>query len=232
VLADGRAQPASTLAGAAGIAASSASAHLSRLVEGGLLTVQQAGRHRYYRIADERAATALEVLASLASPLPIRSLRQSTRAAALRHARTCYDHLAGRRGVTLTQALLDHRALQRLDGADAVSRAGDDPYAAALPQAPYRLGPDADAVLDTLGVNLQDVLGQDTKRPLLRFCVDWSEQRHHLAGALGASIHRALCDNGYVEPTAQPRAVRLTERGKHGLSVSLGVDVDALDART
>jgi DNA-binding transcriptional ArsR family regulator len=68
---------------------SSASAHLNRLVDGGLLTVQQSGRHRYYRIADQRAATGLEVLASLAPPLPIRSLRQSTRAAALRQARTC-----------------------------------------------------------------------------------------------------------------------------------------------
>lgn len=226
VLADGRAQPASVLAAEAGIAASSASAHLSRLVDGGLLTVQRSGRHRYYRLADERTAVGLEVLAALAPALPIRSLRQNNRAAALRRARTCYDHLAGQLGVSLTQALLNHRALERLDGGRTVSRADDDPYAAQLPTAPYRLGPHADTVLDKLGVDLHGLQTSGTTRPLLRFCVDWSEQQHHLAGALGAAIHRALRDNGSLKPTGQPRALRLTEQGRDFLSASLSLKLD------
>jgi DNA-binding transcriptional ArsR family regulator len=225
-LADGRAHPASALASEAGIAASSASAHLTRLVEGGLLHVQPSGRHRYYRLADERAAAGLEVLAALAPPLPIRSLAQHSRAAALRRARTCYDHLAGQLGVNLTQALLDHRALERLDGGLTVARADDDPFAAPLSGAPYRLGPDAEAVLNRLGVDLKSLQTTGSKRPLLRFCVDWSEQQHHIAGALGAAIHHALRRDGYIEPMTQHRAVRLTGQGRAALFRSLGLELD------
>jgi DNA-binding transcriptional ArsR family regulator len=226
ILADGRAQPASALAAEAGIAASSASAHLNRLVDGRLLSVQRSGRHRYYRLADERTAAGLEVLAALAPPMPIRSLRESTRAAALRRARTCYDHLAGHLGVSLTQALLDHRALERIDGGLSVDRADDDPYAAPLARAPYRLGPNASTVLGQLGVDLKRLQTDGTRRPLLRFCVDWSEQQHHLAGALGAALHRALRGSGSLEPLPQPRALRVTEQGKRNLLASLGLELD------
>jgi DNA-binding transcriptional ArsR family regulator len=100
-LLDGRALPMSMLAGEAGVAASTASEHLTRLVRGGLLRVRQQGRHRYYELASTDVALALEALARLAPPRPVRSLRAGTRAEALRRARTCYDHVAGHLGVAL-----------------------------------------------------------------------------------------------------------------------------------
>jgi DNA-binding transcriptional ArsR family regulator len=98
-LGDGRALAASVLASEAGVAASTASAHLARLVDAGLLAVTVQGRHRYYRLAGPQVAELIEVLARVAPAAPVRSLREGTRAQALRAARTCYDHLAGRLGV-------------------------------------------------------------------------------------------------------------------------------------
>lgn len=106
-LLDGRALPMSMLAGEAGVAASTASAHLARLVEGGLLRARPQGRHRYYELASPQVAEALESLARLAPPQPVRSLRAGTRAQALRVARTCYDHLGGHLGVALMRSLID-----------------------------------------------------------------------------------------------------------------------------
>src|SRR4051794_3005824 len=102
---DGRALAASVLATEAGVAASTASEDLAKLVAGGLLTVSEHGRHRYYRLAGPDVAALLESLATVAPPAPVRSLKESTRAHALRAARSCYDHLAGRLGVEVTAAL-------------------------------------------------------------------------------------------------------------------------------
>src|SRR5215472_13901102 len=110
-LGDGRALPASVLALEAGVAASTASEHLTRLVDGGLLRVEARGRHRYYRLAGPQVGAALEALSQVARPEPVRSLRAGSRAAALRYARSCYDHLAGRLGVALMDALLRDGAL-------------------------------------------------------------------------------------------------------------------------
>ena len=115
-LADGRALSASVLSGEAGIAASTASVHLSKLVCFGLLTVERHGRHRYFRLAGPSVAEMIEALAQLAPPLPVRSLRQGTKAQALRFARTCYDHLAGVVGTELMAALLDQQLIAGGDG--------------------------------------------------------------------------------------------------------------------
>lgn len=218
-LADGRALPASVLAAEAGIAPSSASSHLSRLTRGGLLTVETSGRHRYYRMSGERVASVYEVLASLAPAQPVRSLRQGTRAEALRRARTCYDHLAGRLGVDLTLALVEHRALERTDGRPGVDRSDGDRLSAPLGSAPYRIGPAAVPVLTGLGVDpgVLDGSGGGRRRPLLRFCVDWSEQRHHLAGALGTAVLTSLVDQGWIERRPRRREVTVTARGAAGL---------------
>src|SRR2546423_111342 len=105
-LGDGRALAASVLADEAGVAASTASAHLGKLLDGGLLAVERHGRHRYYRVAGPQVAELIEALARLAPASPVRSLRQGTKAQAVRYARTCYDHLAGRLGTGLMEALL------------------------------------------------------------------------------------------------------------------------------
>jgi DNA-binding transcriptional ArsR family regulator len=223
-LTDGRALPASVLADESGVAASTASEHLGRLVDGGLLSVERSGRHRYYRLADERVVAAIESLATLAPQRPVRSLRASTRAAALRRARTCYDHLAGRLGVAVTESLLAHGALERTDGATTNERTDGDRLASPVSVHPYRLGPSADAVFGDLGVDVAALEAPSHRRAVLRFCVDWSEQRHHLAGALGAAVLSQLRAAEWVRSLPAPRAVELTPTGRERLGEILGVD--------
>ncbi len=222
-LTDGRALPASVLAAESGVAASTASEHLSRLVDGGLLTVERSGRHRYYRLSNREVAAAIEALAVLAPARPVRSLRESTRAAALRRARSCYDHLAGRLGVAVTAGLLDHRALVRTDGGTGTERSQHDPISAPLREHPYELGPNAEPLFTEFGVDLAATT--HTRRPLLRFCVDWSEQRHHLSGALGAAVLTRMESAGWVERTATRRSLRVTDSGARVLDKVLGVGV-------
>lgn len=224
-LADGRALPATLLASEAGVAASTASEHLARLVEGGLLTVRPSGRHRYYALANAQVAAALEALSLVAPQQPVRSLRESTRAARLRRARTCYDHLAGRLGVALTAAFVDHGALERTDGGSGIERRSSDRLSAPVPVAPYRLGPRADEIFGALGVELDAV--PQTARPLLRFCVDWTEQRHHLAGALGAQVTTQLVSAGWIRRLPSNRAVELTPAGRDGIAAVFGDEVAA-----
>ncbi|MGH8862724.1 MAG: ArsR/SmtB family transcription factor [Jatrophihabitantaceae bacterium] len=222
-LTDGRALAASVLAGESGVTASTASEHLARLVEAGLLDVERSGRHRYYRLADDRVAGAIEALSVLAPQRPVRSLRESTRAAAVRRARTCYDHLAGRLGVGITEALVARGALERTDGRRGTDRAPDDPLSAAVPAHPYRLGPGSDAIFGRLGVDIAALPGGDTRRPLLRFCTDWSEQRHHLAGGLGAALLLRLESADWLRRLPAPRAVQLTPAGRAVLGDVLGL---------
>jgi DNA-binding transcriptional ArsR family regulator len=222
-LTDGRALPASVLASESGVAASTASEHLGRLVAGSLLAVEQSGRHRYYRLADDRVAAAIESLAVLAPQRPVRSLRASTRAGALRRARTCYDHLAGRLGVEVTESLVAHRALVRTDGTEGVERGADDRLASPVHVHPYQLGPAAEPIFGRLGVDLGALEQASNRRAVLRFCVDWSEQRHHLAGALGAALLTRMQDAGWVRKLPSPRAVDVTASGRTVLADVLGV---------
>jgi DNA-binding transcriptional ArsR family regulator len=218
-LGDGRALPASVLAAEAGIAPSTASAHLGRLVDGGLLAAERHGRHRYFRLAGPEVGELLETVARLAPPAEIRSLRQGTRAHAVRAARTCYDHLAGRLGTALMAALLERGVLVggdgtfRPDAGDRLSsRGGDVAYELTAPGAAF----------------LRRELGIDPpagRRPLVRYCVDWSEQRHHLAGALGAALADRLFALGWIERSRMGRAVHVTRDGADGLRSALGVDV-------
>jgi DNA-binding transcriptional ArsR family regulator len=214
-LADGRALPASLLAAEAGVSPQTVSAHLHKLLDGGLVTVERSGRHRYYKLAGPEVAAAVEALARVAKPQPITSLRQSTRAAALREARTCYDHLAGRLGVALLEGLVRRDALRRTDGGKGAERRPDDPLAQQLPDGPYALGPKAAEVFADLGVDLS---AQPTRRPLLRFSVDWSEQRHHLAGQLGSAVTEAFLARGWLRRRKGQRAVDLTESGREALA--------------
>lgn len=223
-LADGRALPASVIARESGVSPSTASEHLGRLLAGGILRVERSGRHRYYRLAGRDVAAAVEALAVIAPQPPVRSLRESTRAAALRQARTCYDHLAGRVGVAVTAALVERGALIRTDGASGTGRGRLDRLAAPVRSHPYALGDGAAAVLAGIGVDLDGLLARPaSSRPLLRFCVDWSEQRHHLAGALGAAILDAVEDAGWVRRRPGGRALDVTDDGARGFAAALGV---------
>lgn len=219
-LADGRALAAGTLAAEAHVAPSTASEHLARLVAGGLVTVEHSGRHRYFRLAAPEVAEAVEALARLAPIRPVRSLAQSTHAEALRRARTCYDHLAGRLGVALLEALA-------AGGLLAQSRCGDvepDPVLGAGRAHRYHVtaaGMDRFAALD---VNVE----APGRRPLIRCCVDWSEQRPHLAGWLGASLLSRMVEMGWLVPRPR-RVVVLSDAGRRALSHELGVDVSVME---
>jgi DNA-binding transcriptional ArsR family regulator len=224
-LADGRALPASVLASEAGISAQATSAHLSKLLAENLLSVERSGRHRYYKLARPEVATALESLAALAPVRPVTSLRQGTRAQRLRRARMCYDHLAGRLGVAVTEGLVRRGVLLITDGRSDTARRPDDALSAPVACAPYQLGPDAEPTLRSLGLSLVDVQESSSPRPLLRFCVDWTEQRHHLSGALGAAVAVACLNAGCVTRRPGARDVTLTDEGAAALATTLDVDL-------
>jgi len=223
-LADGRALPASVLAGEAGVAASTASGHLAKLLAGGMLTVEAHGRHRYYRITDPRVVRAVEALAEIAPQTPVRSLREGTRAHALRRSRLCYDHLAGRLGVALMNALVDSGAITGGDGTHHPETAPTDRLSAPGHDIDYRLTGHGAAILAELGIDL-DAL-HSHRRPLIRYCLDWTEQAHHLAGALGAALTGRLFELSWLRRTPVNRAVRLTDTGRTGLASTFGMHVD------
>ena len=202
-LLSGRALAAGELARAAGVSAPTASEHLGRLRGGGLVEVVRAGRHRYYRLASPEVAEVLEALSLLGSARPVRSLRESRTAHAMALARTCYDHLAGQVGVALCDALVSRAALV----------AGGDGYL---------LTSDGEALLGGLGVPV--AAARQSRRHFARPCLDFTERRPHLAGALGAAVCGRLMDLRWlVRPAGGGRALKLTDAGRRGLADSLGV---------
>lgn len=196
--------PASELAARAGIAPSTASEHLARLVDGGFLTTTKNGRHRYYRLGDPAVANAIEALAVVAPQPEPRSLREATRGELLREARTCYDHLAGRLGVALAHALEDGEVVVRENGGYAIGRRVQR--------------------LEALGVDLESLERQ--RRPLVRGCLDWSERELHVAGGLGAALASRLFELGWIERREANRSVAVTERGSELLRKEFGVDLE------
>ena len=199
---DGTPRSAGALAREAGIAASTASHHLGRLLDAGLIVVEPDGRRRAFRLAGPDVAHALEALAVISPQRPSRTLRRATRLEAERVARTCYDHLAGRLGVAVCDALLEARAIAP-DG-----------------ERDYVLGPRADRAFEALGVTLP----LPGRRAYARACLDWSERRPHLAGALGAAVAETLLDRRWVARVPGTRALRVTEAGREGLRDALSLE--------
>jgi DNA-binding transcriptional ArsR family regulator/DNA-binding PadR family transcriptional regulator len=204
-LQDGRAQPASALAWAAGVTAQAASNHLAKLVDGGLLAVEREGRHRYYRLANTEVAHALEALSVLATPVRSLETPRSPKARALRDARCCYGHLAGRLGVCVADALVGRGLLTPED---------DKLYAVTA---------SGRAWFEDLGV---DVSALRSPRGVARQCLDWTERRHHLAGPLGVKLLERMTALGWLAMEREGRAVRLTADGRHALRERLGVELD------
>ncbi|MGN9842775.1 ArsR/SmtB family transcription factor [Nonomuraea sp. H19] len=192
-LLDGRALAAGELARVAGVSAATASAHLARLLDGRLVDVVRQGRHRYYRLAGHEVAEVLEVLARISARPPVRSLRQSRQARLLEEARTCYDHLAGRAGVGLLDRLREGGY-----------HVGDE------------LTGEGERLLAGIGV---DVAGaRRSRRRFAPECLDWTERRAHLGGALGAAVTQVLFERGWLRRGTVPRAVILTDAGREGLA--------------
>lgn len=220
-LGDGRALAASVLADEAGVAASTASAHLGKLVDGKLLTVEAHGRHRYFALAGADVADLIETLAKVAPPAPVRSLREGTKAHAVRSARTCYDHLAGVLGTQLMASMLDRGLLAGGDGLFHRGSAGDDRLSAPGSDHDYRLTRRGEDELERFGIDFVQL--RSGPRPMIRYCVDWSEQRHHLAGALGAALAERMFDLRWVKRARNSRAVTVSDAGVRGLEQTFGL---------
>ena len=208
-LMDGRALTARELADAGRVSAATASRHLGLLVAAGLLALERQGRHRYHRLASVEVARLLEGLMQLAvrqTPAP-RPVAVGPRDAALRRARTCYDHVAGRLGVAITGHLLAQGAI-----------AFDDDGGGCVTDR-------ADAVLQPLGLALQEALAPGTGRRLpCRPCLDWSERRPHVAGRLGAMLCAHSLARGWLRRTSGSRALDITPAGAVVLRDWLGVE--------
>lgn len=227
------------LARVAGVSPATASAHLAKLRDGGLVTVVRQGRHRYYRLTGREVAGAIEALSYLSPAVPVRSLRQSRQAAALAEARTCYDHLAGRAGVALLDALLDGGLLTAIpepapagsgggNPGDALSgppQHGDDQPEAAPGLPAYEVTAAGQASLAAFGVKTGELRRQ--RRRFAGACLDWTQRRPHLNGALGAAITSRLLQVGWLEEGPHRRAVRITPAGQDGLAGTFGLDPDA-----
>lgn len=210
-LMDGRARTAKELAQIAGVSPQTTSGHLAKLTEGGLLGLAKQGRHRYYHLANAQVAAAIESLMALAGERPLPKHHHHTRVAgALRAARTCYDHLAGKLGVCLFDQLVARGCL--LPGGDedfVVTKAGRQLFA-------------------TLQIDV-DTLA-DGKRHFARACLDWSERSPHLAGSLGAALAERCFELGWLQRRRDSRAVTLTQAGRAGLATHFDLNADQIAA--
>lgn len=184
---------ATELAQVAGVAPSTASEHLSKLLTAGMVFVERKGRHRYFRLASAEVADALEVLEALAENIAPRHRPMSAKAAKIRFARSCYDHLAGHLGVRLAQAFVHLGYIHQTERNFDISLKG------------------ARAML-SLGIDLKAL--KAGHRRLLRPCPDWSEGHAHLGGSLGAKIFEKFCERGWLERRNTDRTVTVTANGR------------------
>jgi DNA-binding transcriptional ArsR family regulator len=216
---DGRALPASRLAAEAGVSAATASSHLGKLVEGGLLSVEPHGRHRYFRLSGPEVGRLLETMATLAPATEIRSLREDTRARALREARTCYDHIAGRLGVAIMQSLLARGLIAGGDGWFHTGRPGSDRLSSYGHEVDYEITSDGAAFLDRFGVTIP------ARRPVVRYCIDWTEQAHHLAGGVGRGLLDRMLELGWIARRDDGRALAISDAGRAGLAKHFSIEL-------
>ena len=197
--------PASELAYKAYISPQTASSHLSKLVAGKLLTVERHGRHRYYRLAGDEVGRFIETLATLAPPPRVSVLREMDKEAkAIRYARTCYDHLAGRVAVEVACAMESGGLLTRADNN-------------------FEVTADGERWLNNLGISAEGL--RRSRRAFALQCLDWSERQHHIAGALGAALLDRMLVLRWVARTKGARCVRVTLEGKKALGRLLNLSV-------
>jgi DNA-binding transcriptional ArsR family regulator len=208
LLMDGRAHTASDLAITAGITAQTASGHLSRMVEANLLAARAQGRNRFYRLASGDVAHAIESLMALVDTRAAPAAKNAAwrRDPDLRFCRTCYDHLAGQVGIAVTDALTQHGHLEPKGARD------------------WRLTDSGDLFCRRIGVDIPGVRRAGS-RHFARQCLDWSERRPHISGALGAAIADTFFKRGWAERLRRGRTVRLTDSGRRALGSHFGATV-------
>lgn len=193
----GRALTATELAAVAGVTPQTASSHLGKLTEGGLTVVRRQGRHKYFALADDEVAGLVDALMGVAARLAPRAVRTGPRDMALRRARVCYDHLAGDLAVQIFDGLVAAGALDTSAG--------------------LTLTADGAALMERLGVDVTTL--RRGRAPLLRDCLDWSERRSHLGGALGRALYARMLETGWARREEGTRVVRFTPEGERRLRV-------------
>lgn len=212
-LLDGRAYTATELAVAADASAQGASNHIAKLLDAGLLALEKQGRHRYYRLANPAVAAVVESMAGLVPVESAHEAKNDPEGEVLAWARTCYDHLAGSFGVAVTDALVAKGYLTAADGR-------------------FETTPRGDAWFAGLGMDVAATRQRRRRRSFAHACLDWSERRHHLGGALGAALLAAMIDRRWIEKDRFTRAVTVTTRGREELRRGLGIDVGEALAHT
>lgn len=199
-LLDGAAWTVTELARAAEVSLSTASEHVSVLVESGIATEERQGRCRYVTLAGTAVAEAVETFSALVQPQPARSLRAISERQRLATARTCYDHLAGRLGVAVFDAMVQQRLIRSGSGVTPGGR---------------RWLADLDIDVHALGA---------AKRPVFRECLDWTERRPHLAGAVGAALCARFVERQWVRRPDRTRRLELTAPGRRALTELLAIE--------
>ncbi|MGE7918639.1 ArsR/SmtB family transcription factor [Viridibacillus sp. NPDC093762] len=203
-LMDGRFHTASELAYMAAVTPQTASFHLAKLVEGNLVKVEKQGRHRYYQLAGGEVARILESLLAI-SPLPeVCSLKQSSQVKLLQEARTCYDHLAGKLGINLTESMLNSGYLKK-------------------EEREFIVTPKGEHFFTEFGIDLNIL--KRKRRSFSHACLDWSERQHHLAGALGHGLMTHFFNLGWIVRVPSIRAVKITDKGKVGFKQNFNINM-------
>ena len=222
-LGDGRALPASVLADEAGVAASTASGHLGRLVEGGLLAAERHGRHRYFRLAGPDVARMLEAMARVCASRAGDIAAPGDAGERTADGPHCYDHLAGRLGTGLMAAMISGNLIDGGDGLFDPAAGRRDRLSGRGQDIDYRLTARGAATLAASGATspCQPAGGRSSA-----YCVDWSEQRHHISGAVGAAILNRMLELRWIVRQPRGRAVFLTPAGAEGLREAFGFEVD------
>jgi DNA-binding transcriptional ArsR family regulator len=204
----GQALTAGELVYAAGVSPQTTSGHLAKLTDGRLIACVKQGRHRYYRIATLRVAEMLEGIMAVVADAPPRHRPPSKLDESMRNARTCYDHVAGRLGVGLTDALCARGHLLLTDEGGEVTRSGE-------------------TFLESFGVDL--TAARSRRRIFCRPCLDWTERRPHLGGTVGAVLAQRCFDLGWLQRMREGRALIVTAKGRRGLSETFGLPLESAE---
>jgi len=207
-LLSGEALPASELAYRAHVTPQTASSHLAKLLDANLLKVTATGRHRYYSLKNHDVARILETLQIIAPPLKPQTLRTSKISPELCQARTCYDHLAGKLGVSVTHALIEQNYLE-------------------LDEQNYLLTPKGLAWFESWEIDVEPL--KKKRRKFAYACLDWSERRFHIAGSLGAVVADLFFDKGWVKRLPHTRALKITRIGETILKQDFAIAVNELE---
>jgi len=202
-LLDGKAFTASELAIAADTSASNISMHLARLVNAGVLKAESHGRHRYYAFSNNKIAYAVEALATLI-PLPSKKAITVDELQPIQQCRTCYDHLAGKTGVLLTDAFLKQKIIKQRNSS-------------------FELTPKGQKWFHAMQIDTDEL--QQQRRSFLRPCLDWSERRYHMAGSLAAALLDKMLSQDWLRKTKNSRAVVVTAKGQENLYKKLKIVV-------